>query len=134
MLGEVVPNGEVLVVVLPAAGAAEPPFAPESEDVAMSKMPLLPDGCAEEDEVFVPLLELPPVRFWAASGRVARQRQASAKQAFRFIGFMHRFLSGLRFSSSGRCGRIVIYKVITENRKSKPDSGKNLNSGKKRVD
>ena len=120
--GEVVPNGDVVVEVLPAAGAAEPLFVPESEEVARSKMPFLPaafeedDDLPEEDDVVrPPPLELPsPVRFWAASGRAARQRlAASAKQAPRFIGFMLRFLSGLRFSSSGCCGRIVFYKGLT---------------------
>ena len=45
--GEVVPNGEDVTVVLPAAGAAVPVFLPASDDVAMSKMPRLPDWFAD---------------------------------------------------------------------------------------
>ena len=93
-----------MVVVLPTAGATELFFVPELEDVAMSKRPFLPGASLELDEVLPDVdddlpdvdddlpeegddsSELPlelellcPVRLWEASGRAARQRQASAK-------------------------------------------------------
>ena len=44
---EVVPNGETVAVLRPAAGTTEPVFFPASDDVAMSKMPLPPDWLAD---------------------------------------------------------------------------------------
>ena len=100
---DVVPNGEVVAVVLPAAGAAVPVFFPASDDMAMSKMPLPPDWPADvlpelafdvEDfnrsarDVFPSLC---PVRDWATRVQQA-SRQKKAGRAMRIL--MCRFLSG----------------------------------------
>ena len=98
--GEVVPNGEAMVEDLPVAEAALPPFAPASEEVAMSKMPLPPGAFAEDDlpeadEVIRPPLpfelEPCPPRFWATRAQHAN-RQKNAVRAMRIL--MCPFLSG----------------------------------------
>ena len=88
--GEVVPNGEAVAVVLPAAGAAAPDFFPASGEVAMSKMLLAPDCFAvvlpgEEDGTASPGLD------WAKTAQ-ATAMQKEAVSAMRIL--MCPFLSG----------------------------------------
>ena len=111
MRGEVVPNGEAVTVDLLDAGAAEPDFFPLSDEVAMSKMPLLP-GCfdavlPEFDDAGadsrppreLPLADAPcPVRDWAA--RVQQtSMQKKAASAVRIL--MCPFLSWVNCRARG---------------------------------
>ena len=104
---DVVPNGEAVAVLRPAAGATVPDFFPASDEVAMSKMPLPPGWLADdrpEDEFeaadcMSPPLEdefaeapCPPVRDWATRAQQASM-QKKAVRAMRI--FMCPFLSWL---------------------------------------
>jgi len=77
--GEVVPNGEVVVVLLPVADAAEPDVFPASDEVAMSKMPLL-TFLPDEDEAGADN----PVRDWAKTAQ-ASAMQKNAVRAMRIL-------------------------------------------------